>query len=265
LNDNKNILDNPTTSNNSHNLNNNSTITSSITMGQESIFSKKISNMFSTSPFKGFSLTEEEKINKKKLKEKKKEEKRKKLIEKEMKEAEKKYLKEEKRKEKKRKGKSIKAFHGTNEEKIKYRMEKRKESVDENNDTSSSKNKNDANNNMKTTEQLIFNNVMRVFSKTIHEMIPKELNKKYFFTGLLGWGGNGYVAAAVMRETGMPVSIKFITRRCVDKSSLVYDSRFKEGYPYEAYIMENIDHPNIEKIFDIFDDDEYLFSFGKNR
>ena len=71
LNDNKNILDNPTTSNNSHNLNNNSTITSSITMGQESIFSKKISNMFSTSPFKGFSLTEEEKINKKKLKEKK--------------------------------------------------------------------------------------------------------------------------------------------------------------------------------------------------
>ncbi|KAJ3174178.1 hypothetical protein HDU88_000146 [Geranomyces variabilis] len=87
-------------------------------------------------------------------------------------------------------------------------------------------------------------NVMQVFAKVL-ETIPPELSAQYLFTGLLGYGGNGFIAGALDRQTGAAVAVKFISKDRVPKGSLMVSDAFPGSIPVEAEILRVAHHPNI--------------------
>ncbi|KNC99182.1 CAMK/CAMKL protein kinase [Spizellomyces punctatus DAOM BR117] len=99
-------------------------------------------------------------------------------------------------------------------------------------------------------------NVMRVFAQTINTL-PQELSNRYLFTGLLGYGGNGFVADALDRLDGKPVAAKFIARDRVAPASLIITDAYPFPIPVEADIMRNIKHPNIVGFLALYADDVF--------
>ncbi|KAJ3160336.1 hypothetical protein HDU86_000670 [Geranomyces michiganensis] len=87
-------------------------------------------------------------------------------------------------------------------------------------------------------------NVMHVFAKVL-ETIPVELSAQYLFTGLIGYGGNGFIAGALDRQTGAAVAVKFISKDRVPKGSLMISDAFSGVIPVEAEILRIVHHPNI--------------------
>ncbi|KAI9206729.1 uncharacterized protein BJ171DRAFT_440235 [Polychytrium aggregatum] len=88
------------------------------------------------------------------------------------------------------------------------------------------------------------NSVMAVLNKTIQEL-PPDFSELYLFVGLLGYGGNGFVAEATERANGSKVAIKFIPRKNVAYLVPSDDSRFPKGIPLEAHILKSVSHPNV--------------------
>ncbi|TPX43212.1 hypothetical protein SeMB42_g04036 [Synchytrium endobioticum] len=106
---------------------------------------------------------------------------------------------------------------------------------------------------MSSDEEL--NHVMTVFEKAIQNLPPGL--EKYVWIGILGWGGNGFVAEALREDK--PVAVKFITRARVDESSLVPNDKIPAGIPLEAEIIRRVRHPNIVGFIDIFADDTLYY------
>ncbi|TPX66986.1 hypothetical protein SpCBS45565_g04097 [Spizellomyces sp. 'palustris'] len=99
-------------------------------------------------------------------------------------------------------------------------------------------------------------NVMRVFAQTINTL-PQELSNRYLFTGLLGYGGNGFVADALDRLDGKPVAAKFIARDRVAPASLVVTDAYPFPIPVEADIMRTVKHPNVVGFLALYADDVF--------
>ncbi|KAJ3019145.1 hypothetical protein HKX48_002336 [Thoreauomyces humboldtii] len=100
-------------------------------------------------------------------------------------------------------------------------------------------------------------NVMRVFARVL-ATIPQDLSARYLFVGLLGYGGNGFIAAALDRSDGTPVAVKYIARDRVPVGSLIQSLAYPCKVPAEAEILKSLDHPNIVRFKDLYWDDTFF-------
>ncbi|TPX33452.1 hypothetical protein SmJEL517_g03659 [Synchytrium microbalum] len=94
--------------------------------------------------------------------------------------------------------------------------------------------------------------VFDVFEKACKQ-VPVSISSTYRFRGLLGWGGNAFVAEAQDINTSEYVAIKFIQKSRLDEMSLL------EGVPLEAVVLRAIQHPNIVAFRAIYSDDTYYY------
>lgn len=84
-------------------------------------------------------------------------------------------------------------------------------------------------------------------------MIGETLNKHYKIISLLGEGGIGEVYLAENRRSGPPVAIKVLARQWVSNLELL--ARFKR----EATMLFKLNHPNIIKLIDEFEENNQYF------
>ena len=80
----------------------------------------------------------------------------------------------------------------------------------------------------------------------------KSLLEKYNVKGKLGKGKFGLVKYAIQKETNMPVAIKIMAKKDMDNSDL-------ELAKDEIDIFKISQHPNIVKIYDVFDTIDYIY------
>ncbi|KAJ3923373.1 kinase-like protein [Lentinula edodes] len=74
----------------------------------------------------------------------------------------------------------------------------------------------------------------------------------------LGSGGYGFVVTAKHRIEGHEVAVKFIIKEKVPDYAWVNDERYGR-LPTEVIILSNIEHDNIVKCLDIFEDAKYYY------
>ncbi|KAJ3799173.1 kinase-like domain-containing protein [Lentinula aff. detonsa] len=74
----------------------------------------------------------------------------------------------------------------------------------------------------------------------------------------LGSGGYGFVVTAKNRNKGHEVAVKFIIKEKVPDYAWVNDERYGR-LPTEVVILSNIEHKNIVKCLDIFEDAKYYY------
>ncbi|KAI8846485.1 hypothetical protein BC829DRAFT_265162 [Chytridium lagenaria] len=86
--------------------------------------------------------------------------------------------------------------------------------------------------------------IMKMFAEAL-KGLPEPMLTRYQFKGLLGYGGNGFVADCVDNETGMEIAVKFIPKSRISHDSLVHSNEFGCAVPLEAQILRSIQHPNI--------------------
>ncbi|KAI8827022.1 uncharacterized protein EV422DRAFT_22492 [Fimicolochytrium jonesii] len=101
-------------------------------------------------------------------------------------------------------------------------------------------------------------NVMQVFADTI-QSLPKELNARYLFTELVGYGGNGFIAGALDRRDGSTrVAVKFLGKNRVPASNLVESPAYPFLVPVEAEILRTVAHPNIVRFIGLYADEAFF-------
>ncbi|KAI8919240.1 hypothetical protein DFJ77DRAFT_453496 [Powellomyces hirtus] len=100
-------------------------------------------------------------------------------------------------------------------------------------------------------------NVMHVLAKVLLNL-PRELSAQYLFTGLLGYGGNGFVAAALDRRNGTPVAIKFLNKDRISPSSLMFSDSYPYPIPVEAEIIRTVRHPNIVGFYALHRNEQFF-------
>ncbi|KDN53562.1 kinase-like protein [Tilletiaria anomala UBC 951] len=74
----------------------------------------------------------------------------------------------------------------------------------------------------------------------------------------LGSGGFGFVVAARRSQDGRPVAVKFIWKEKVPSHGWVRDPQLGI-IPMEVFALKVIDHPNVVKFIELFDDDDFFY------
>ena len=74
----------------------------------------------------------------------------------------------------------------------------------------------------------------------------------------LGAGGYGFVMTARHRAEGYEVAVKFIIKDKVPEHAW-WDDEQLGRVPTEVMIMSLVDHPNIVKCLDLFEDELYFY------
>ncbi|KAJ3212965.1 Protein kinase [Dinochytrium kinnereticum] len=100
--------------------------------------------------------------------------------------------------------------------------------------------------------------IMKSFTDAL-KGLPEPMTSRYRFKGLLGYGGNGFVADGVDAETGMELAIKFIPKSRISKESLVYSSNLDCLIPLEAHVLQSLQHPNIVTFIFFLQCDKYVY------
>lgn len=86
----------------------------------------------------------------------------------------------------------------------------------------------------------------------------KEFVEIYQLEDELGSGGYGFVMTARHREERREVAVKFIIKTKVPARSWVHDVIIGK-LPTEVVVLCLVDHENIVKCLDIFEDSEYVY------
>ena len=86
----------------------------------------------------------------------------------------------------------------------------------------------------------------------------KEFVEIYQLEDELGSGGYGFVMTALHREERREVAVKFIIKSKVPARSWVHDDIIGK-LPTEVVVLCLVDHENIVKCLDIFEDSEYIY------
>ena len=93
----------------------------------------------------------------------------------------------------------------------------------------------------------------------------KEFVEIYQLEDELGSGGYGFVMTACHREEWREIVVKFIVKNKVPALSWIHDDVIGK-LPTEVVVLCLIDHENIVKCLDVFEDSEYIYlvspSFG---
>ncbi len=74
----------------------------------------------------------------------------------------------------------------------------------------------------------------------------------YKITRKIGSGAYGEVRKCYLRETGELRAVKIIKKKALEKSE-------RERLKNESEILKQMDHPNIIKLFEIFEDKKYYY------
>ncbi|ORZ20568.1 kinase-like domain-containing protein [Absidia repens] len=91
----------------------------------------------------------------------------------------------------------------------------------------------------------------------MHHRLHPVFLAKYSVGEELGSGGFGFVVSAKNRSTGMEVAVKFIFREKVPYHAWV---RTDQGVlPMEIYVLKNVNHPNIIRYLDDYQDDRFCY------
>mmetsp|Transcript_16178 Transcript_16178/g.24382 ORF Transcript_16178/g.24382 Transcript_16178/m.24382 type:complete len:353 (+) Transcript_16178:89-1147(+) len=80
----------------------------------------------------------------------------------------------------------------------------------------------------------------------------RELKKLYKMGDVLGEGAFSVVKKATHRKTGNEVAVK-----CIDRNGLPDED--EAALRQEVDILRSLDHPNIVKLFDFFEEDRYFY------
>jgi serine/threonine protein kinase len=91
--------------------------------------------------------------------------------------------------------------------------------------------------------------------QTISKNVLDDYDISYEDKDILGRGLGGYVRKGYHKETELEVAIKRVTKEQCEK--------YHKKYPHdEVYILQQLDHPNILKLFEvvIFEEDLYLIT-----
>lgn len=90
-----------------------------------------------------------------------------------------------------------------------------------------------------------------------HHLHPKFV-QKYKLEAELGAGGYGFVLTARNREKGFEAAVKFIIKSKIPEHAWVKDTVLGK-LPAEAVFMSAMDHPNIVKVLDFYQDSVYYY------
>ncbi|KAJ7096325.1 kinase-like domain-containing protein [Mycena epipterygia] len=90
-----------------------------------------------------------------------------------------------------------------------------------------------------------------------HELNPYFV-RTYRLEDELGSGGYGFVMTAVHRPTGTEVAVKFILKEKVPDHSWMDDKTFRR-LPIEVCLLRVIEHENIVKCLDLYEDSLYYY------
>lgn len=74
----------------------------------------------------------------------------------------------------------------------------------------------------------------------------------------LGAGGYGFVMTARHRSHGREVAVKFIIKEKVPEHAW-WDDDILGRVPTEVMVMSLVNHENIVKCMDLFEDDQYFY------
>ncbi|KAJ3194871.1 hypothetical protein HK101_001701 [Irineochytrium annulatum] len=110
-----------------------------------------------------------------------------------------------------------------------------------------------------TVEEPDLDDVLFKFVEALRNL-PAAMTSRFKFKGLLGYGGNGYVADAVdMARDNEEVAIKFISKAKIARDSLIDSPAYPFSIPLEAEILRNLSHPNIAQFVALYQNEKHLF------
>ena len=95
------------------------------------------------------------------------------------------------------------------------------------------------------------------FDKLNQAVQSKSLFDKYEVKQKIGKGKFGLVKAGVNKETKQPVAIKIMAKKNMDKSDM-------ELAKVEIDILKISQHPNIIKLYDVFENEHYIYIIMEN-
>lgn len=81
---------------------------------------------------------------------------------------------------------------------------------------------------------------------------PSDIRKDYKVESIVGKGSFATVRKGRSRETGERVAIKVISKRRLSDAD-------KLNLKNEIEVMKQVDHPNIVKLYDVYEDEKYFF------
>ena len=88
--------------------------------------------------------------------------------------------------------------------------------------------------------------------------LDSQFASTYQLEDQLGSGGYGFVMTAKHRRVGYEVAVKFIIKEKVPDYAWVDDERFGR-LPTEVFLLDYMDHKNIAKGIDLFQDSLYYY------
>ena len=91
-----------------------------------------------------------------------------------------------------------------------------------------------------------------------HHLLNSSFVRAYDLGDELGSGGYGFVMTAYNRAQGQEVAVKFIIKNKVSEHAWVEDDIFGR-LPTEVMLLSLIDHENIVKCLDLFEDELYFY------
>eukprot|EP00842_Homolaphlyctis_polyrhiza_P003060 jgi/Hompol1/3755/HPOL_006720-RA len=83
--------------------------------------------------------------------------------------------------------------------------------------------------------------------------LQQDFMQKYALVAELGHGATGFVLSAERIEDGLPVAVKFLYKTRIPVSSWKRD-RAIGIVPLEVFLLKRINHPNIIRFLDVFED-----------
>lgn len=86
-----------------------------------------------------------------------------------------------------------------------------------------------------------------------------EFHSNYEIIGELGVGGFGFVVEACHRITHQPVAVKFVTKGRLKPTDVTFNSKLGGLVPNEAAILSSLNHPNIVKFIELYQDDTFFY------
>lgn len=85
-----------------------------------------------------------------------------------------------------------------------------------------------------------------------------EFVQTYHLEDELGSGGYGFVLTAFHRTEGHEVAVKFIIKDKVPEHAWMEDELIGK-FPAEVVLLSYVNHENVVKCFDIFEDNLYFY------
>ncbi|KAJ3104026.1 hypothetical protein HDU97_009573 [Phlyctochytrium planicorne] len=100
--------------------------------------------------------------------------------------------------------------------------------------------------------------IMKRFAEAVRGL-PEPMPSRYQFKGLLGYGGNGFVADGIDNETGAEIAIKFIPKSRITGDSFVQSEFFNCKVPLEIEILRSLSHPNVVAFLFFYQCEHYFY------